>query len=71
MAPAKRNPKSENDLDPDSELNLPGGVTVEVPVRLTPEQMVEQFEPFRLYWMEHFYDPEERRKSMNSERFVM
>ena len=65
-----QHPKSANFLAMD--LNLPEGEkAIEIPVRMSPEELIEAFEPFRLHWMKHHYDAEERRRSMNPERFVM
>ena len=72
MADPKQSEKSKGgSLVSDDDFVLPVGETMESPEVNSIEDLIEGFEPFRRYWMEHFYDPEERLASKNPERFVL
>lgn len=58
-------------LASDDDFVLPLGETMKPPEVRSIEDLLEGFEPFRRYWMKHFYDPELRLASKNPERFIL
>lgn len=72
MAEPMQSEKSKGgSLESDDDFVLPVGETMVPPNVNSIEDLLVGFEPFRRYWMEHFYDPEERLASKNPERFEM